>query len=115
MSRITREMVMTQRLSLVFTSSLLVFLTVSSPGLACMEDEAMFVPMEEEDDGSEDVATVALSVAAEMPPRSDIECDTDLACPSGMICEPVNCCEAEGCDCPAAVCVWSDTGAQGRD
>jgi hypothetical protein len=105
---------MTQRPSLLLSASLLFLLALSSPGLACMEHEEMFEPMEEEaNPDSEDMALLPFAVESE--PRDDLECDTDLGCPSGMICEPVSCCEAEDCDCPVAVCVWSDTGAQGRD
>jgi len=53
-------------------------------------------------------------VASAMPPE-EIVCDSDLACPSRMVCEPVSCCEAEHCDCPAAICAYVSTGAQGRD
>ena len=113
MSRITTEMAMTQRPSLVFSSSFLFFLALSSSSLACMEHEEMFEPMEEE--RSDDVETAMLPISVEAPRRVDIECDTDLACPSAMLCEAVQCCEAEDCECPAALCAWSETGAQGRD
>ena len=107
----------------------------AQPLLACMDhgDEAPYIPMEEEqeeepteveedgpdsDEGDEALFTtlrLPVSVEAEEVPPAQHICSSDLECPSGMLCEAIECCEAEDCECPEALCQWSETGAQGRD
>jgi hypothetical protein len=93
---------MSKRRTFTAFGSLLGVLVFIQPVLACMEHEEDWY------------ANEGPAVPSAMPPE-EIVCDGDLSCPSGMICEPVSCCEAEGCECPAAVCEVAATGAQGRD
>ena len=105
-------------------------LLFTQPALACMDHEGPFIepePVESEpeseEEPSDDDQTEGQVQPVLVEPLADLQgvamdaevCEGDRDCPAGLLCEPVACCEAEDCVCPAQSCVVADTGAQGRE